>query len=109
MSDKPSLKDTLAVSLEYSGDSAPRVTAKGAGHLAQQIIELARQHNIPITQDTELTELLSQVELNEQVPPALYEAVAQVLVFAYQLSGKSLPKPNPSKTSPSDDLKNKRN
>lgn len=106
MSDKPSLKDTLAVSLEYSGGSAPRVTAKGAGHLAQQIIETAKQHKIPISQDAELTELLSQVELNEQVPPMLYEAVAQVLVFAYQLSGKSLP--NPQKASPSDDLQNKR-
>lgn len=103
MSDKPSLKDTMAVSLEYAGDGAPRVTAKGAGHLAEQIIELAKQHNIPITQNTELTELLSQVKLNEQVPPVLYEAVAQVLVFAYQLSGKSLPKPNTSAT-PSTDL-----
>lgn len=103
MSDKRSLKDTFAVSLEYSGDSAPRVTAKGAGHLAQQIIDLAKQHNIPITQNAELTELLSQVELNEQVPPALYEAVAQVLVFAYQLSGKSLPNNSPT-TPPTNNL-----
>lgn len=103
MSDKRSLKDTFAVSLEYSGDSAPRVTAKGAGHLAQQIIDLAKQHNIPITQNAELTELLSQVELNEQVPPALYEAVAQVLVFAYQLSGKSLPNNSPA-TPPTNNL-----
>lgn len=108
MPDERSLKDSLAVSLEYSGGSAPRVTAKGAGHLAQQIIDLAKQHNIPITQNTELTELLSQVKLNEQVPPALYEAVAQVLVFAYQLSGKSLPKPEPVSPS-SEDLKNKHN
>ena len=107
MSNKSNLNDTLAVSLEYAGDGAPRVTAKGAGHLAQHIIELAKQHNIPITQDSELTELLSQVELNERVPAELYEAVAQVLVFAYQLSGKSLPKPTPSQNQPAVDLENK--
>lgn len=82
----------LAVSLEYDGSSAPRVTAKGSGLVAEQIVKIADENGIPIKQDTELTELLSQVELNSEIPPVLYEAMVQVLVFAYQLSGKEIPK-----------------
>ncbi|UQB42982.1 EscU/YscU/HrcU family type III secretion system export apparatus switch protein [Thiomicrospira microaerophila] len=89
----PKLTDKVAISLEYAGDSAPRVSAKGSGFIAEQILEIAKQHGIPIKQDAELTELLSQVELNQEIPPVLYEAVVQVLVFAYQVSGKPLPKP----------------
>lgn len=86
---KKTLDQTLAVSLEYSGDSAPTVTAKGAGAIAEQIIAIAKEHDIPIQQDAQLTELLSQVEIDETIPKALYEAVAQVLIFAYQITGKN--------------------
>jgi len=82
----------LAVSLQYDGDNAPIVTAKGTGYIAQQIFEVAKEHNIPIKQDPQLVELLSQVELNQEIPQMLYEAVAQVLVFAYQLKDKPIPK-----------------
>lgn len=85
------LADKLAVSLQYDGESAPLVTAKGSGYIAEQILELAREHNIPIQQDPQLVSLLSQVELNQEIPQVLYEAVAQVLVFAYQLSDKTPP------------------
>jgi flagellar biosynthesis protein len=88
------LSETFAVSLEYDGGSAPTVSAKGSGHLAEKIIQTAKDHHIPIKQDAELTELLSQVEINSQIPSLLYEAVAQVLVFAYQVSGKTPPSPN---------------
>lgn len=95
MSEHNNLNDTLAITLEYSEQqSAPRVTAKGIGYIAEQIIQLAEQHNIPIRQDPELSKLLSQVEINQEIPPILYEAIAQVLIFAYQISGKPLPKNN---------------
>jgi len=85
------LDKTIAISLEYSSDqSAPKVTAKGSGIIAQQILQIAQEHGIPIKQDSDLTELLSQVEIDDQIPELLYEAVAQVLVFAYQLSGKEV-------------------
>ncbi|WP_373020368.1 EscU/YscU/HrcU family type III secretion system export apparatus switch protein [Thiomicrorhabdus sp.] len=90
-SNNNSLDNKIAVSLQYEGEGAPIVTAKGSGHVAEQIIETAKQHNIPIQQDHQLVELLSQVELNHEIPSVLYEAVAQVLVFAYQLNGKTLP------------------
>lgn len=95
MSNKANLNDKLAITLEYTSDAPPLVTAKGSGALAEQIIELAQQHNIPIQQDAQLSELLSQVELNDAIPPILYEAVAQVLVFAYEISGKKPPDARP--------------
>lgn len=88
----------FAVALEYEGEGAPRVTAKGSGHIAEQILESAKTHNIPIQEDPELVELLSQVALDDEIPAVLYEAVAQVLIFAYELSGKNLPSaPHPNK------------
>lgn len=90
--DRPvNLADKLAVSLQYDGESAPLVTAKGSGYIAEQILQLAKEHNIPIQQDPQLVSMLSQVELNQEIPQVLYEAVAQVLVFAYQLSDKKPP------------------
>ncbi|KUJ74851.1 flagellar protein FhlB [Thiomicrospira sp. XS5] len=85
------LDQKVAISLEYDGETAPRVSAKGTGYLAEQIIELAKEHNIPIKEDHQLVALLSQVELDQEIPELLYEAVVQVLIFAYQLSEKDLP------------------
>lgn len=87
------LNQKVAITLEYDGESAPKVTAKGSGTLAEQIIKTAEEHNIPITEDHDLVQLLSQVELDHEIPELLYEAVVQVLIFAYQLSDKEIPTP----------------
>lgn len=84
----PSERRLLAVALRYSGEGAPRVTAKGYGVIGEQILERARAHDVPIRQDAELSGLLAQVPLGEQIPQALYLAVAEVLAFAYRLSGE---------------------
>lgn len=81
----------LAVALQYDGDSAPRVTAKGRDQVAEQIIELARQHAIPLQENEPLAGMLARLELGEEIPEALYLAVAQVIAFAYHLSGKLPP------------------
>jgi flagellar biosynthesis protein len=78
----------IAVALHYDGDSAPRVSAKGYGELAEQIIELAKQHNIPLQENAELVGLLSKLELGEEIPQALYIAIAEIIAFAYYLQGK---------------------
>ena len=78
-----------AVALRYEGHGAPRVTAKGHGEAARQIIERAREHGVPIREDAPLSELLAQIELGSEIPPALYLVVAEVLAFAYRLSGRS--------------------
>jgi flagellar biosynthesis protein len=77
-----------AVALRYDGTGAPRVTAQGRGEVAERILALAREHRIPIRQDRELAALLARVELGDEVPPALYRAVAEVIAFAYRLAGK---------------------
>ena len=79
----------LAVALQYDGDSAPRVTAKGHDALADQIMQIARQHGIPIQENQPLASLLANIELGEEIPESLYLAVAQVIAFAYYLSGKA--------------------
>ena len=78
----------IAVTLEYDGSNAPKVTAKGIGDLAEQILELARQHDIPLQADSELVEILAQIKLGNDIPEQLYYAVAEVIAFAYMLKGK---------------------
>jgi len=78
-----------AVALRYGrSDGAPRITAQGAGELAEQIIALAREHGVAIHEDRALTAALCQVPLGEEIPEALYVAVAEVLAFVYFLSGR---------------------
>ena len=78
----------LAVALQYDGEHAPRVSAKGRDALAEQIIMLAQQHGVPMQENEALAALLARIDLGEEIPEALYLAVAQVIAFAYHLSGK---------------------
>jgi len=81
-----------AVALRYDGKGAPRVTAKGQGYVAEEILALAHQHHIPLHEDAALAGLLARLELGEQIPEQLYRAVAEVIAFAWKLNGK-WPKP----------------
>jgi flagellar biosynthesis protein len=78
----------LAVALHYQKPGAPRVVAKGRGDVGQRIIESARAHGVPIEENAGLAEALAQVELEEEIPEALYRAVAEVLRFILQVSGR---------------------
>ncbi len=80
-----------AVALLYDGENAPRVTAKGEGKLAEQIFKLAREHDIPLEHDPQLAAILSQIPLGDEIPEALYRAIAEVIAFAYLISGKRPP------------------
>lgn len=77
-----------AIALHYDEKSAPRLTAKGEAEIAEKIIALAKEHDIPLHEDKQLTALLSQLELGSEIPRELYIAVAEVLAFAYMLTGK---------------------
>ena len=81
-------ESSLAVALKYDGKNSPKVTAKGSQELAEQIIELAKKHNVPLSENKELVTLLSTLELGEEIPEILYLAVAEVIAFAYMLKGK---------------------
>ncbi len=82
------MKTDIAVALHYDETSAPRVTAKGKGQIAEEILRLAEEHAIPIKEEPELVELLATIELGDQIPEALYVAVAEVIAFAYTLKDK---------------------
>lgn len=84
----------IAVALEYDGKNAPKVTAKGEGLTAQQILAIAEEHGIPLQNEPELARILAQVPLGEEIPEQLYIAVAEVIAFAYFISGKT-PEPKP--------------
>jgi len=90
------MKAPLAVALQYRKGSVPvpRVVAKGRGDTGEAILALAREHGVPIEQNAALAEALAQVELGEDIPEALYRAVAEVLVFILRATGKiSSPSP----------------
>jgi flagellar biosynthetic protein FlhB/flagellar biosynthesis protein len=78
----------IAVALKYDKekDSAPRVIAKGLRLRADKIREIAKAHNIPIMRNVSLAEALFRVEVGEEIPENLYDAVAEILNFVYALS-----------------------
>jgi flagellar biosynthesis protein len=78
-------RDT-AVALKYDeeSDAAPKVTAKGFGQTAEKIRELAQLRGIPIRRDADLAELLAQIDIDREIPPQLYAAVAEVLAMVYR-------------------------
>jgi len=85
-------KQKQAVLLRYEPkkDRAPKITGNGRGYLAEKILELARQHGIPIRQDKNLLQILSRLDLHQEVPPEVYKAVAEILAFIYRLSNRKL-------------------
>jgi len=80
-----------AAALRYNSEkeNAPKVVAKGEGEVAKNIIKIAELNNLPIKKDEDLIELLSKVELDKEVPEALYKAVAEVFSFIYRTTNKS--------------------
>ena len=85
-------KASKAVALTYDTqkDKAPRVVAKGKGYLADKIIEIARQHNVPLFEDQNLVQVLEALEIETEIPSELYQAVAEVLAFIYRINNKEL-------------------
>lgn len=77
-----------AIALQYDGDNAPTVTATGEGQLAEEILQLARENDIPLREDAMLTDLLKDLALGEEIPPVLYRVIAEVIAWAYLVSGK---------------------
>jgi len=76
---------TVAAALKYDAgkDIAPKVIAKGQGTVAEKIIELAKKNNIPIKSDPSLVQILSKLDIDQQIPIELYRAVAEILAFVY--------------------------
>lgn len=76
-------KEAIALTYDSETSSAPKVIAKGKGKTAENILEKAKELNIPIQEDPSLTELLGKLEINAAIPEELYQAVAEVFAFIY--------------------------
>jgi len=76
------------VALKYDADKAPapKVTAKGEGPVGERIVALARKNNVPIKEDADLVQILSQVDVGEEIPSSVYQIVAELLAFVYQVN-----------------------
>lgn len=85
-----SKKKAAALKYKHGQDPAPRLVAKGSGWLAEKIIQSAKEHHIPLQEDPHLIEILSSLDMYEEIPPALYKAVAEILVFIYQMNNQVL-------------------
>lgn len=75
-------KEKTAVAVAYNpGEVAPKILAVGKGEVAERIIEMAKQNDVPFYQDNKLAETLSRLQIGDTIPPELYEVVAEILVF----------------------------
>ncbi|MFD0587847.1 EscU/YscU/HrcU family type III secretion system export apparatus switch protein [Paenibacillus sp. GCM10027627] len=80
-----------AVALKYEpGErSAPVIVAKGAGHIADRILDKAKESGVPVQEDASLVEVLSKLDIDQEIPPELYTLVAEILSFVYQSDRKA--------------------
>lgn len=87
---RPRLTAT-AVSYQRGTDRAPRIVAAGRDEAARRIIAMAQAHGIPVREDDNLAALLDALDVDMDIPPELYRAVAEVLVFVYRMNGMMEP------------------
>ena len=79
---------TKAVALKYDIkiNKAPIIKAKGKGYIAKNIIKIAKKNKIPIQKDEDLIELLSQIDIDKEIPDTMYKAVSEIFSFIYDLT-----------------------
>ncbi|WP_422909834.1 EscU/YscU/HrcU family type III secretion system export apparatus switch protein [Pseudomonas sp. MAC6] len=78
-----------AIALTYDGQSAPVLSAKGDDELAEAILAIAREYEVPIYENAELVRLLARLELGDAIPEQLYRCIAEIIAFAWYLKGKA--------------------
>ncbi len=78
-------KQAVALSYDEETSDAPKVIAKGKGFVAENIIQAAKQNAIPIYQNKTLAAMLMAVDLDREIPPDLYKAIAEVLAYVYRM------------------------
>ena len=75
------MKKAVAMKYKIYEDNAPKVIAKGSGEIADKIIKKAKEYNIAVFQNEELTNMLMKIDIDTEIPPKLYQAVVQVFVW----------------------------
>ncbi len=87
------MKKAVALRYQRQKDSAPKVLAKGKGKIAQKIIEIAQKNGVYIQKDPDLVEILSHIQIEQEIPQKLYAVVAKILTHIYRLKKGKLKKP----------------
>lgn len=82
---KHNRKEAVALSYDPIAGNAPKIVAKGKGKIAENILDKANEYQVPIQEDPTLVELLGQLEVDETIPEQLYQAVAEVFAYIYQM------------------------
>jgi flagellar biosynthesis protein len=82
------LKKAVGINYDKAKDRAPKVIAKGSGHIAQKIIDIAKEHGIPLYEDPDLVEILSEVDFFKEIHPDTYQIIAEILAFIYMMNNK---------------------
>ncbi len=77
-----------AIALSYDGQHTPTLSAKGDDQLAEAILAIAREYEVPIYENAELVKLLAHMELGDSIPEPLYRTIAEIIAFAWHLKGK---------------------
>lgn len=85
--DAENIADKQAVALKYDAqkDTAPRVIAKGKGHTAEHILETAQKNSVPVYQNKTLVNMLMALDIDREIPPELYKAIAEVMAYVYKM------------------------
>ena len=97
-------KSRRAVALQYGpDDAAPVVVASGMGYLAERIVDVAHENGVPIYEDDSLATILTQLNLGQEIPPELYQAIVEIYVYFlnFDVSRRGAPAPPPEETLPS--------
>ena len=79
------IKKAAALQYNREKDNAPRIIAKGKGDIAQKIVEKAEEENIHIEDDSDLVDILLKLEIGDEIPPELYQVIAEILSFIYEI------------------------
>lgn len=85
----PKRQKAAALRYKPADDSAPKIVAKGSGFIAEKILAVAKENNIPLKEDPQLIEVLSGLDMYQEIPPELYKAVAEILAFVYKMTKKT--------------------
>lgn len=79
------IKEAVALHYDATQHQAPVLVAKGKGDIAEKILNLASEHQIPIREDSSLVEILSQLKIHDSIPEELYQVIAEIFSFIYKI------------------------
>lgn len=86
------MKKAVALRYNQKKENAPKVIGKGQGKIAERIIKIAEENELPIKKDEDLVELLTKIDIDKEIPNNLYKAVAEVFSFIYNVTNKNIDK-----------------